>query len=44
LAPALRAIDDIVALPKITGSCAKPNSIANDHSLIDLSHEPNHSD
>jgi len=37
LALALRAIDDIVALPEITGSCAKPNFIANDHSLIDPS-------
>jgi len=44
LAPALRVIDDIAAFYKIKGSYAKPNTIANDHSLIDPSHEPNHSE
>jgi hypothetical protein len=42
LAPTLRVIDDIAALYKIKGSYAKPNIIANDHSLIDPSYEPNH--
>jgi alpha-D-ribose 1-methylphosphonate 5-phosphate C-P lyase len=44
LAPALRVIDDIAALYKIKGSYAKPNTITNDHLLIDPSHEPNHSE
>jgi hypothetical protein len=35
LAPALKAIDDIVALHKIRDSFAKSNSIANDHSPIE---------
>jgi hypothetical protein len=42
LAPALRAIDDIAALHKIKGFCAKPNFIVNYYSPIDPSHEPSH--
>jgi hypothetical protein len=44
LTPTLRVIDDIATFYKIKGSCAKPNTIANDYSLIDPSHEPNHSE